>query len=135
MRIGSHGHPSFLEFIPLPELSTISFALTASIQGRQVCISDLALTGAKDFLEQLRLLQQRWTGLATLTGTYDFSLQVRATHPSTLWLSFYVVDYISTLPQENLPCMRHILDGGFGLVDAAAHRLFDDFYELLVPTG
>jgi hypothetical protein len=131
MRIGAYKSASFIEFTPLPELSSISFDLVASIEGRQVRNNSLALTGAGDFLEQLDTLHSRWAGVATLTGTYDFTLQIRALHPSRLWISLYLVDYISVLPAENLPCMRHILDAGFVLEDAAAERLFDQFNELL----
>ena len=131
MRIGAYKSASFIEFTPLPELSSISFDLVASIEGRQVHNNSLALTGARDFLAQLDILHRRWTGSATLTGTYDFALQIRALRPSQLWVSLYVVDYISVLPSGDLPCMRHILDAGFALEDAAAERLFDQFNELL----
>ena len=130
MRIGAHQNPSFLEFTPLPELSSHSFDLLASVEGRQVHVDSLALLATASFLRELSMLRARWSGAATLTGTYDFCLQVRAIRPEQLWLSVYAVDYIATIGTGDPPCARHILDAGFPLYDAAAVRLFEQFEEL-----
>ena len=131
MRIGAYKSSSFLEFTPLPEISSCSFDLLAPVEGREVHQDSLALLSGPDFLTQLDVLHSRWTGTATLTGTYDFTLHVRGIRPSELWISVYLVDYISAVPVGDLPCMRHILDAGFSLTDAAAERLFEQFRELL----
>jgi hypothetical protein len=131
MRIGAYKSADFLEFTPLPEISSSSFDFVASVEGRQISVSSLALLSTKSFLHDLALLRARWTGTATLTGTYDFCLQIRALKPEKLWLSIYAVDYISTIKTGDLPCCRLMLDAGFYLQDSAAIRLFDQFDELL----
>ena len=131
MRIGAYQNPSFLEFEPLPDISSHSFNLVASVEGRQVSVSSLTLLSTESFLRDLSLLRNRWSGTVTLTGTYDFCLQIRALKPEQLWLSVYAVDYIATVRTGDLPCYRHILDAGFPLYDAAAIRLFEEFDELL----
>ena len=102
-----------------------------SLDGREVRNNSLALTGASQFVTALRAVEQSWSGSATLDGTYDFRLTVSALRPSVLWLSFSVTDYIATIPHHDMPSMRHILEGGFTVEEAPAHRLFSDFYGLL----
>ena len=134
-RISSHDGKSFIEFAPLPDLSSLSFALLASVQGREIRNDSLALTGAPQFLPALHAVEQSWSGSATLVGTYDFHLTVSAVRPSVLWLSFSMTDYIAVTPHHDLPSMRHILEAGFTVEEAPAHRLFSDLYDLLHQPG
>lgn len=131
MRISSDDRKSFVVFTPLPELSSISCEVVVSLQGREVRNDSLALTGAAEFIMALRSVERSWSGSATLAGTYDFRLTVSALRPSVLWVSFSVTDYIATIPHHDMPTMRHILEGGFSVEEAPAHRLFSDFYGLL----
>lgn len=130
-RITSHDQQSFIGFTPLPELSSISFEVLASVQGRTVRNDSLALTGTPQFLFELRAVEKSWRGSARLIGTYDFNLTVSAVRPSVLWLSFSITDYITSIPHHDLPSMRHTLTAGFAVEEAPAHRLFSEFYELL----
>jgi len=104
-------------------------------QGRQVRNDSLALTGAPQFITALYALERSWSGSATLDGTYDFRLTVSAIRPSALWLSFSITDYIATIPHHDLPGMRHLLEGGFTVEGAPAHRLISDLYDLLQQPG
>ena len=134
-RINSYDGQSFIEFTPLPDLSSISFELLVSVQGRQVRNGSLALTGAPQFIPALRAVEQSWSGSATLTGTYDFHLTVSALRPSVVWLSFSITDYIAVISHHDMPTMRHILEGGFTVEEAPAQRLFSEFYDLLHQPG
>jgi hypothetical protein len=134
-RFSSYDCQSFIEFASLPDLSSISFDVLASVQGREVRNASLALTGAPQFLVALRAVEQSWSGSAVLTGTYDFHLTISAVRPSVLWLSFSITDYIATVPHHDLSSMRHILEAGFTVEEAPAHRLFSEFYELLHQPG
>lgn len=134
-RITSHDQQSYIGFTPLPELSSISFEVIASVQGRTVRNDSLALTGTPQFLIELRAVEKSWKGSAKLIGTYDFNLTVSAVRPSVLWLSFSITDYITSIPHHDLPSMRHILHAGFAVAEAPAHRQFSEFYELLSHPG
>jgi hypothetical protein len=134
-RISSYDRKSFIEFTPLPDLSSISFSVLASVQGREVRNDSLALTDAPQFLLALRAVEQSWSGSARLTGTYDFHLTVSVIRPSVLWLSFSITDYIAVTPHHDLPSMRHILEAGFTVEEAPAHRLFSNFYDFLHQPG
>ena len=133
-RISSYDRKSFIEFTPLPDLSSFSFAVLVSVQGREVRNDSLAL-GVPQFLRGLRTVERSWSGSATLTGTYDFHLTVSAVRPSILWLSFSITDYIASIPHHDMPSMRHILEAGFTVEEAPAHRLFSEFYDLLHQPG
>lgn len=132
-RFTSYDQKSFLSFTPLPELSSLSFEVEASVQGRKVINDSMALTNVPQFLLELRAIESSWTGSATLTGTYDFCLIVSAVRPSVLWLSFSITDCITSLRTYDLPSMRHLLNAGFTVEEAPAHRLFSEFYEFLDP--
>lgn len=132
-RFTSYDQTCYLSFTPLPELSSLSFDVEACVQGRKVTTNSMALTGTTQFLSELRAIESSWTGSATLTGTYDFCLIVSAVRPSVLWLSFSITDFITCLRTYDLPSMRHLLNAGFTVEEAPAHRLFSEFYELLDP--
>jgi hypothetical protein len=130
-RINSYDGRSFIEFTPLPELSALSCAVVASVQGRQVCNDSLALIGMSQFVAALQAIRQSWSGSATLTGTYDFRLNVSVLRPSVVWLSFTITDYIASIPHHDLPSMRPSLEAGFTVEEAPALRLLTDFDGLL----
>lgn len=125
-RIGAYRSNSYLDFTPLPELSSTSFETVVSVEGRAVHNNSLALFDPAGFLRELQRLHSTWSGAATLLGTYDFRLEVRAVRVSELLISVYISD-ISLVCD---PPMRHILDGRFTLRDSAAERLFDQFHDL-----
>ena len=125
-RIGAYQSNSYLELTPLPELSSASFDAVVSVEGRVVHNNSLALFESAVFLQELDRVHSTWTGAATLLGSYDFRLDVRAVRVSELLIRVYITD-ISLVCD---PPMRHILDGCFTLCDSAAERLFDQFHDL-----
>jgi hypothetical protein len=125
-RIGAYQSNSYLELTPLPDISTSSFDVVASVEGRAVHNNSLAVLDQAEFLSDLQRLHSTWTGHAILTGTYDFRLQVSGIRASELLIGIYITD-ISLVSE---PPLRHILDGRFRLVDAAAERLFQQFNDL-----
>jgi hypothetical protein len=88
IRISSYDGRGFIEFAPIPELSSASFEVVASVQGRVVRNNSLTLIGSAEFARNLRAIEESWKGSATIVGTYDFRLTVSAIRPSNLWVFF-----------------------------------------------
>lgn len=108
--VRSVGTGDFLRFVPLRELSGISYEIVASLSGHEVTNGSVAVQGVPEFVADLRAFAETRTGQAILTGTYDFRLSV-GPHGRTgaAWVGFYVADWIFL---SNSTHGRHILEGG-----------------------
>jgi hypothetical protein len=121
----------WIHFTPMPEISAISFEVTACLRGRTVSNNSLSLLGAAGFLAALVEFERTRSGEAVLEGTYDFRLVVRPYgRTGAAWLAFRLAEWLAL---EDDTYGRHVLDGGFVIAGESVGRLVRDLKGLLAP--
>jgi hypothetical protein len=76
MKIAGTDADTWLEFLPVPEISDRSFAVTAATCGYRVANDSVALLEPEAFLADLARFEATRRGEARLEGTYEFELHV-----------------------------------------------------------
>ncbi len=131
IRISGERPDEWIQFTSMPEISAISFHVTACMGGRTVSNNSLAVLGVDGFLAALAEFERTRSGEAVLEGTYDFRLVVRPYgRTGAAWLGFRLVEYLFL---EDRTQGRHVLEAGFVIAGESVGRLFRDLKGLLVP--
>lgn len=94
MRIDDHESSSYVDFEPIPELSSSSFRISAKLMGYRVSYSDITLFETDIFLTDLETVLQKRSGQAILEGTDDFKFIIEFNRHDKLCVSFYLAKYI-----------------------------------------
>ena len=131
MIIKSDEEESYIEFDPIPELSSMSFQISAALKGRRVAYGDIALLKSAEFIVDLKSVCSDLSGSASMEGTYEFDLTIEADKHKRLWLSFYLAEYLAMAVFPEREFMRLSLEGTFRIPGERVETLFGDFEALL----
>jgi len=118
-----------IEFVPCPDISSMTFSVTAVCGNHTVSNHSLTILGATEFLEKLAEFERSRTSDAELTGTYDFHLRV-APSGSTgdALVQFHLSDTFVTHPGSEGSCT---LRGGFVVAGENVAEMLESFRQLL----
>jgi hypothetical protein len=117
----------WIEFVPTPSISRLSFDVTASFAGYRVTATSVTIF-AGSFLHELASFERHRAGTAKLTGTYDFALQVEPFESRGDALVSFSISDLLPLPIGRAGGCR--LDGAFVVEGEHVAKLLRDMERL-----
>lgn len=121
---------------PQPEISAVTYAISAFLHGRTVTNDSVHVLGIAGFLSALDDFERTREGSAVLNGTYDFRLEIAPDgFTGSAWLSFQLHEYIALPHPPGGPFMRLSLEGSFGIPGEMLATLVRDFHVLFAACG